>query len=399
MAWKTLEELKKIPITVERGGVNELSNLADEIDFISGISGGSFAAAAWPLFSENPDEFRKSFLEENIKRRLMMELFHPPWRFLRLVSPEYDRINIAAEYYDREIFKGATFSDLPERPVLRIHATDVALGMRFTFSDEDFDQVGSELATYPLGYAAAASSAFPVLLSPLTLLNHGETKSIEDLISSDRKYRRYVRNRRQDVLADLNRLGREHYNDKSNAYVHLADGGIVDNQGLGAILQEFATGGVINRRLTNNSHPLKRLVLINVNAGVKPESMLAKSPNSPRLYTVVTHTMVASMDILSAIRWMRIREFTQQLYKPVLDGLDIPSLSRLEKPYTIEISFRNIKDADLRAECNDIPTSFVLEKEELSLIDEVVPMLLSEDPDMERLRESLRSNNESARSF
>ena len=39
-AWKTLEALKSIPIEIFREGHAIQSNLADEIDVISGISGG-----------------------------------------------------------------------------------------------------------------------------------------------------------------------------------------------------------------------------------------------------------------------------------------------------------------------------------------------------------------------
>jgi hypothetical protein len=62
----------------------------------------------------------------------------------------------------------------------------------------------------------------------------------------------------------------------------------------------------------------------------------------------------------------------------------------LEKPYTIEISFRNLQHDSRRAECYALPTSFYLNEDQLRLIDEVVPVLVEEDPDMIRLRESLR---------
>ena len=394
MAWEALEELRKVRLNVVRGNELVESNLAEEIDYISGISGGSFAAVAWALYRDEPDVFRKKFLEENIERKLVFELLWPAWRPFALASRNYSRINIAAEFYDREIFDGVTFSDLPSRPKLRIHATDLALGSRFTFSDDDFRKIGSDLSTYPVAYACAASSAFPVALSPLTLINHGETKTTQELLDTDRVYRRLTRNARRDVLADLKRQGREHYNDKANAFVHLADGGIVDNQGLGALLDEFDTAGEINKRLANSLVPLKRLILINVNAGVSPENSLSKSNRPPGISAVVGHTMVASMDILSARRWMRIKDFVRELYKPKIDGVDIPSLRNLERPYTIEINFRNLRDSDLRSQCNNLPTSFALDREQLQLIDQVVPILLHEDPEMQRLIDSVSSSRQ-----
>ncbi len=337
--------------------------------------------------------FRERFLEANIQQRLLVDLLWPPWMVFRLASPEYDRINAAAEFYHREIFDEATFSRLPSRPVLRVHATNMALGSRFTFTQEDFDLIESDLSEYPLGYACAASSAFPVLLSPMTLRNYGETKSLEELKQSDRQYRRLSRDAREEILKDLRRLAREHYNDKTNRYVHLIDGGIVDNQGLEAILEELEGGGVINRRLGDGRRPLRRLILINVNAGVNPEDPSARSPSSPGLDAVVEHTMVASMDILSAKRWTRIQDFCDTQYRDALQsqkaGGTVAGLSRLERPYTIEISFRNIKDPEKKKACNDLPTSFALEPLQLELIDQEVPKLIAEDPAMIRLKDSV----------
>lgn len=394
MAWETLQELRRIPLDVVRGDRTFESNLADEIDYISGISGGSFAAVAWALYKDEPDTFRRLFLERNIERKLVYELARPVWRPFTLASPRYNRINVAAEFYDREIFNGVTFAELPSRPALRIHATDLALGSRFTFSEDDFEKIGSDLSTYPVAYACAASSAFPVLLSPLTLKNYGETMGLEDLYETDRVYRRLTRNSRQDVLADLKRLAREHYNDKSNGFVHLADGGIVDNQGLGALLDEFDTTGVISRRIANSALPLRRLILINVNAGVTPGNSLSKTYRSPGVSAVVGHTMVASMDILSARRWMRIKDFIGELYKPVINEDDVAGLRELERPYTVEISFRNLKDAELKEKCNSLPTSFALNSEQLALIARAVPELLHEDPDLQRLKESVSAGRQ-----
>lgn len=389
MAWEVLEELREIEIDVVRDGKRVNSNIADEIDYISGISGGSFAAVGWTLFRDDPDVFRTRFLERNIERALTNEIVTSLWRPFALASPLYSRINVAAEYYDRKVFDEVTFSDLPARPALRIHATDLALGGRFTFSEEDFRKIGSDLFSYPVAYACAASSAFPILLSPISLRNFGETVPVEELRLQDYEYDRYVLNSRRNVLADLSRIGREHYNDKTNSYIHLADGGIVDNQGLGALLDEFETGRIISQRLADSTIPLRRLILINVNAGVSPDNNVARRRESPGVSTVVLHTMVASMDILSARRWMRIKEFVQQLNKAVIDVDPVAGLRDLEKPYAIEVSFRNLTDEGLRARSNALPTSFKLDQEELDLIAEVVPILVAEDPEMVRLKRSI----------
>lgn len=385
VGWKALETLQKTSYPAA-GGSGKESNLGHEIDMVAGISGGSFAAAAWCLFGGDLALFQKRFVERNIQGELARNLFSGKG-VVAFFSRRYERINLAAELYDEEVYDRKTFADLPARPILRIHSTDLALGRRFTFTPDTFNRLGSNLASYPIGYACAASSAFPILLTPLTLRNYGPpldlSKDVEYVLGKD--------NARNDLNADLKTKAWEYYNEKKNEYVHLADGGLVDNQGLQSILDEFDTNGIINRRLNHASPPLRRLILVNVNAGVTSENESGRSPSAPSVASVVQSTMVSSMDVLSARRWMDIREKCIEVFKAKIDtGDTTPSLSQLEEPYRIEVSFRNIRDPELRRRAMALPTSFKLNAEQLALIDKVVPELVKEDPEFQRLQESLK---------
>jgi hypothetical protein len=55
------------------------------------------------------------------------------------------------------------------------------------------------------------------------------------------------------------------------------------------------------------------------------------------------------------------------------------------------VSFRNIRDPELRRQAMALPPSFKLSPEQLALIDKVVPDLLKEDPELKRLQASLES--------
>jgi NTE family protein len=80
-----------------------------------------------------------------------------------------DRIAAA---YDRHLFHGATLQDLPETPTFVINATNVETGSLFRFSRRRArDWRVGEIANprFPLAQVAAASSAFPPVLSPLVL--------------------------------------------------------------------------------------------------------------------------------------------------------------------------------------------------------------------------------------
>jgi NTE family protein len=387
VSWAVLEALRKIPYTyIDSDGTTVDSTLADEIDYVSGISGGCFAAAGWVLFRDNPDLFRQRFIERDIQGALFKEIFVPPWNGLRLISDRFDRIHLAASLYDSEVFDRKTFGDLPSRPTLWINTTNLALGNRFTFTPEAFGYLRSDLSRYPIGHACAASSAFPGLLSPLTLLNHGDAEDLQD----DIDYTMAKLNERKYVERGLYVRMREFYNDKDNRFVHLADGGLVDNQGLQAIIDEFNTNGIINKKLNDRDQPLRRLIILNVNAGVVAADTAAESASAPGLFSVLSYTTVLSMDILSAKRWKEIRERATVVNRAALDlAKSTDSLSILEKPYTIEISFRNIQDPTLKMMANALPTSFYLDEEQLALIDRVVPQLVAEDPEIARLRKAL----------
>ena len=384
MSWKALEEFKKIPYTyTDKNGNKVESTLADEIDYISGISGGSFAAAAWCFYKDDMELFRKRFIERNIQSTLVKKLFIPPSNGIKLISPYYDRINIASELYDNEVFDKKTFNDLPAHPVLWINATHLALGARFTYDKTYFDYLHSDLSKYPVGYACAASSAFPILLSPITLKNYGDSSNL----TKDIKYKTAKMNSVNSVEMDFYCRSREFYNDKTNKFMHLADGGLVDNQGLQAIIDQFNTNGIINKRLNDRDNPLQRLIIINVNAGVSATDKSCRKEDAPHFNSVIEYTMVTSMNILSAKRWMKIKTKCVEVYKSKIDiGDKTKSLSLLEEPYTIEINFRNLNEED-RKNCNKLPTSFKLDAEQLGLIDRVVPVLIEEDPEIKRLKE------------
>ena len=383
MGWRTLEYLKQVPYEyIADDGSIVKSNMADQIDYISGISGGSFAAAGWCIYRDSMSLFRERFVNANIQMGLVKDLIIPPWCGLRvLFSPYYSRINVAAEHYDRHVFMENQFKNLPSYPTLWVNATNLSIANRFVFTPDQLGMMNSDLWCYPLGYACAASSAFPILLNPLTLKNYGEPVPDSVLEQND-----------EYAMAKLNSVKNpekyyyckmvEFFNDKRNRWVHLADGGLVDNQGLQAILDQFQNNGAINKKLNDSEHPLKKLVIIDVNAGMYPTDKHSRKRKAPGIASVMNYTMTASMDILSAKRWNEIMEKCNEIWKAKMDGVG----QLTEKPFCIEINLRNIMDNQFRNECYKLPTSFYLTKKQITLIDSAVPVLLDENKEMNRFR-------------
>src|ERR1051325_5007018 len=148
--------------------------LLDRVSLISAVSGGSFTAAHFGLFGKSGfHEFERNFLFHDsldlfILGRYLLFPPHP----VQWWSPNYSRIDYFAEWWDRLLFHKATFQSLEKqkRPLIIINATEVGpLMAPMPFVQERFSALCRDLSYFPIARAVAASSAFPVMLSPLTI--------------------------------------------------------------------------------------------------------------------------------------------------------------------------------------------------------------------------------------
>ena len=88
-----------------------------------------------------------------------------PSNWFRLLSPYFGRAHIFAELLDEALFNGATFNDLlssDQRPIIFLHASDMATVSRFEFNQRQFDLICSDLSKLPLSVATASSAALPL---------------------------------------------------------------------------------------------------------------------------------------------------------------------------------------------------------------------------------------------
>ena len=151
--------------------------LLDEVDSITSVSGGSFTAAYYGLRGERIfDEFETVFLRRDVEGALKAALFNP-FNWFRTTG----RTERAIEYYDENIFRGATFADMSQenRPLIVINATDLAYGVRFSFLQEYFSLLCSDLGTFPVARAVAASSAVPVVFNPVVVENYPDCNAMQ----------------------------------------------------------------------------------------------------------------------------------------------------------------------------------------------------------------------------
>ena len=169
-----LEFLRRTEVIGPKGNKG---NLLDSVDVITGVSGGSFTALAYGLYGDKLfAEYEQRFLKRDVQGEIVSRSFSPSY-WGKLNTTGWGRSELAAELYDEILFNGATFGDLNrgKGPLILASATDISTGSRFVFSQGVFDIICSDLNGVRLSRAASASSAVPVVLSPVTMNNYGGT--------------------------------------------------------------------------------------------------------------------------------------------------------------------------------------------------------------------------------
>ena len=135
----------------------------------------------------------------------------------------------------KHIFERGTFGDMAARtgPLIVINATDMTYGTRIGFTQDVFDIICSDLSRFPVARAAAASSAVPMALSPITLRNYAGTCGYKMPERFEGMLKGRAISERQFYLANNFAV---YFDSKKKPYIHLIDGGVADNLGLRAIL-------------------------------------------------------------------------------------------------------------------------------------------------------------------
>jgi NTE family protein len=394
LSYGVLEELRKAEVTIDR----KKRRLLDEIDGISGVSGGSFTAGYYGLFGDRIfEDFESKFLKKNIQGALAARMFLNPLNWFRLSSTYFDRSDLAAEYYDKHIFEGKTFGDITARkgPMIVMNATDMTHGIRVGFNQDAFDAICSDLSRFPVARAAAASSAVPILLSPITLRNYAGTcgfkipERFEEILKgravSERQF--YLANNIAPFL-----------DSQTKQYIHLVDGGVADNLGLRAILDRvIGRGGIWETIKGTPMESARKVVFVVVNAETQPDTKWDRWESIP--------PFGAMMSSYSSISIERYNEETIALLKESVKswtdeikterckggtGSTAPGSCGDIEFYVVEVRFDALKDETERMHFKRLPTAFKLPSEEVDKLRDVAHRLLSESGEFQRLLRDLR---------
>jgi NTE family protein len=379
-AYGVLEELRDTRIAVD--GVQ--ISLLEEVDSISGVSGGSFPAAYYGLFGDRIfEEFEPRFLKRNVQRALLLRALRP-WNLLRLFTPWLSRSDLASSYYNDKVYDGATFADLAqaEGPLIRINATDLSSGDRITFSQDTFDIICSDLDGFPISTALAASSAVPMLLSPITLQNYAGTCGYDP----PEWVKEALANRHTDPRRNRSAQTFMNFTDaERKKYIHLVDGGISDNLALRpAIDFVTAVGGIEKARQIVGAEMPDHLVVIAVNAETDPNPKIDLSSASPSFAS-----------LMSSVSGSQIRRYNFETLLLVRDmvrgwGRDLSTADHPVTSHMVYVGFDEVEDEEERQYLKWLPTSFVLKDREVDRLRQAGRRLLRDSPRFQQLLQVLK---------
>lgn len=382
-AYGVLEELEATEIEIDGRHVSVL----DEVDHITGVSGGSFPAAYYGLHGRRIfDDFEQRFLRRNVQGSLILQLLWP-WNWALLFSPYFERSDLVARYYDRILFDDATFADLEAQdgPLIQINATDLATGAPFSFIQEQFDFLCSNLSDYPVSRAVAASSAVPGPMSPLTLRNFSgdcdfETPDwIREAIASRRTFSRQFVNAK-----NLDSYTRS----RERKFIRLIDGGVSDNLGVRGPFESS-----LLRLAPLDAQPidmggLRHIVFILVNAATAPEVVWEAIDESPALFDIIDQTATVQINRYT-IETIELLRATFESWQAVSEKWTEPTGFHL-----IEVDFTKPTDPAERKYLNELPTSFHLSDEAVDHLRRAGRSTLRADPVFRGLLEAFEAEAE-----
>jgi NTE family protein len=393
LSYGVLEKLRDTELVID----GRRRRLLDEVDGISGVSGGSFTAGYYGLFGDRIfEDFENGFLKKNIQGALTRRIILNPYNWARLLSAKFGRSDLSAEYYDKHVFEGGTFGDIVARegPVIIINATDMVTGIRVGFIQDTFDAICSDVSAFPVARAAAASSAVPVALTPITLHNYANTCEFTLPEAMQRALKeRDVTKRQFHHLVDI----QPYLDADKNRYIHLVDGGVADNLGLRAVLDRVIYFGDFWTTLKNvGMEKTHKVVFIVVNAETEVSSSVSLLGEIPGLGAMLKSYSSIAISRYNFETVMLLQESFKRWAEEVRENrcgdgpIDTsPGGCGDIEFYLIEVKFDALKDRAERAYFKGLPTTFELSSEEVDKLHEAAGRLVAESPEFQRLLQDL----------
>ncbi len=240
--------------------------LLDRVDFVSGVSGGSITAAYFGLKKRAAlADFRERFLLKNVESDALSTSF-TPGNLVRGLSGGVNDATHLPRWLSQNLFDGATFAAYRahQRPRVIINAADIFNRTPFVFGRTAFSVMCSDLASYPIADAVAASAAVPIAFAPIVIESYAGKCGAQ---LPDWAVRARTNPNAPPLLKSFaNALAS--YHTGNVRYVKLLDGGLVDNYGLsGFTIARLSADKPFEPLTPQQAVKLRRALFLVVDAG------------------------------------------------------------------------------------------------------------------------------------
>ena len=393
LSYGVLEELRRTEVTID----GKKRRLLDEVDGISGVSGGSFTAGYYGLFGDRIfEDFESKFLKKNIQGALLLGVLNP-LNWGKLFSGMFGRSDLSAEYYDKHIFEGKTFGDIATRkgPMIVINATDMSYGTRIGFTQEAFDLICSDVSSFPVARAAAASSAVPMVLTPITLRNYAGTcgykmpEGFEEMLKS-----RAVSERQFYLVNNVS----AYLDSEKKPYIHLVDGGVADNLGLRAILDRVLIKGSAWESIRGTPREkVQKVIFMVVNAETEPDKKWDRNESIPpfgAMFSAYSGIAIEryNQETLALLK-ESVKSWANEIKTERCKGGVVssePGSCGDINFYVVEVKFDALRDETERMYFKTLPTSLNLSAEVVDKLRDVAHRILITSSEFQRLLKDLK---------
>lgn len=369
LGYGVLEQFQQATVRpTERG-----DTLLQNIDVVYGVSGGSVLAAYLALEGqETIPKFKEFFLKKDFQKKVINEVFSLS-NVPRLTSPQFGRSDLLQEQLNLALYHGKTFADLARKrkgPFAVINATDMTAGQKVSFTQDFFDWLCVDLNDIEIARAVAASSAVPLIFSPITLNNHAgfcHAESKKAFLMQTQPGNRLLLN---NFNAMQKRLAR--YQDSvEQPYLHLVDGGLTDNLGLASLLDMSNLLSIRKLYAELKKSALRHVVVVSVNAQNERTSHIDKSADVPGVREVVDTVINVPID--------KATESTVQYSQKFANQWNAYAKHQREakiKVYFVNVSLKDLPEGQLKKDVLNIGTSFYLPESDVDKLREAAKILL-----------------------
>ena len=369
LGYGVLEQFQQATVRpTERG-----DTLLQNIDVVYGVSGGSVLAAYLALEGqETIPKFKEFFLKKDFQKKVINEVFSLS-NVPRLTSPQFGRSDLLQEQLNLALYHGKTFADLARKrkgPFAVINATDMTAGQKVSFTQDFFDWLCVDLNDIEIARAVAASSAVPLIFSPITLNNHAGFCHAE----SKKAFLMQTQPGNHLLLNNFNAMQKRlaRYQDSvEQPYLHLVDGGLTDNLGLASLLDMSNLLSVRKLYAELKKSALRHVVVVSVNAQNERTSHIDKSADVPGVREVVDTVINVPID--------KATESTVQYSQKFANQWNAYAKRQREakiKVYFVNVSLKDLPEGQLKKDVLNIGTSFYLPESDVDKLREAAKILL-----------------------